>query len=121
MDFSQNSPFDNSNLFKGLLNINKQNIFSNNHNNQEDDEHCCIVINDELSQIRESENESQSGTESAFKSRKESQINLNNLIEDKKEKNEFLKPMNINNYKNTNYYMDFEDEVNRKYGLFPII
>jgi hypothetical protein len=48
-------------------------------------------------------------------------MNLNNLIEEKKEKNEFLKPMNINNYKNTNYYMDFEDEVNRKYGLFPII
>jgi hypothetical protein len=118
MNFSQNFPFNDSNLFKGLLNTNKQNIFSNIHNNQEDDEHCCIVINDELSQIKESENESQSGTESAFKSRKESQMNLNNLIEEKKE---FLKPMNINNYKNTNYYMDFEDEVNRKYGLFPII
>lgn len=121
MNFSNSSSLNNSNLIKGLLNNNSKNIFSNINNNQEDDENCCFVINDELSQIKESENESQSGTESVYKSTKESQLNLNKLNEEKKE-DEFLKPININNYKkNNNYYMDFEDEVNKKYGLFPII
>ena len=142
-----NSLFSTSNNNIGGIfstNNNNKNIFSNIPNNQEDDENCCVVINDEkteLSQIKEAENESQSGTESAFKSRKDSQLNLNNLHdnynlnEDKKE-DEFLKPNNINinnrneqnlniinfnNLRNANYHMDFEDEVNKKYGLFPII
>ena len=141
-----NSLFSTNNNFGGIFstNNNNKNIFSNIPNNQEDDENCCVVINDEkteLSQIKEAENESQSGTESAFKSRKDSQLNLNNLHdnynlnEDKKE-DEFLKPNNINinnrneqnlniinfnNLRNANYHMDFEDEVNKKYGLFPII
>ena len=141
-----NSLFSTSNNIGGIFstNNNNKNIFSNIPNNQEDDENCCVVINDEkteLSQIKEAENESQSGTESAFKSRKDSQLNLNNLHdnynlnEDKKE-DEFLKPNNINinnrneennniinfnNLRNANYHMDFEDEVNKKYELFPII
>ena len=141
-----NSFFSTSNNIGGIFstNNNNKNIFSNIPNNQEDDENCCVVINDEkteLSQIKEAENESQSGTESAFKSRKDSQLNLNNLHdnynlnEDKKE-DEFLKPNNINinnrneqnlniinfnNLRNANYHMDFEDEENKKYGLFPII
>ena len=118
---------------------NKQNnIFNNINNNQEDEEHCCVIINDEkteLSQIKESENESVSGTESAFKSRKDSQLNMhdNNFIEEKKE-NEFLKPHDINinnrneqninntshNLNNNNRILDFEDKVNLKYNLFPI-
>ena len=64
--FSSNN--NNNNQFGDLFaNMNSVNI------NQEDDEHCCEVIYDEkieLSQIKEAENESQSGTESAFKSRK---------------------------------------------------
>ena len=134
-------------LFGGGLftsNINNDNksinIFKNINNNQEDDEHCCEVINDEkieLSQIKESENESLSGTESAFKSRKDSQHNLqdNNSNEDKKE-DEFLKPLDVNinisnrneinnnifnNNISNNNQLDFEDQVNRKYGLFPIL
>ena len=111
---------------------NKQNNLFNNINNQEDDEHCCVIINDEkteLSQIKESENESVSGTESAFKSRKDSH---NNFFEEKKE-NEFLKPHDINinnrneqninnniNNNNNNHILDFEDMVNLKYNLFPI-
>ena len=145
------TPIQNTGSFKGIFSSsnmsNKSNdIFSicnnnqNNQNNQEDDEHCCEIINDEkteLSLIKESENESVSGTDSAFKSRKNSQLNLNNLkdninlIEDKK-KDEFLKPLDVTinkneqNYNNfsigtNNYKMDFEDEVNEKYGLFPIV
>ena len=122
-------------------------LFGNMNIGQDDDEHCCVVLNDEkteLSQIRESENESQSGTESAFKSRKSSQVNLNNLkdnniLNDLKKEDEFLRPHNVNinnrnepniNIKSNNnifmnnnftYQMDFEDEVNQKYGLFPIV
>ena len=123
-------------IFFGVNNANnKQNNIFNNINNQEDDEHCCVIINDEkteLSQIKESENESVSGTESAFKSRKDSQLNLhdNNFFEEKKE-NEFLKPHDINinnrneqninnNISNNNHNLDFEDLVNKKYNLFPI-
>ena len=126
----------NQNNLGGIFSVanntnNKQNIFPNNINNQEDDEHCCVIINDEkteLSQIKESENESVSGTESAFKSRKDSQLNLhdNNFLEEKKE-NEFLKPIDINinnrneqNVNNINHTPDFEDIVNFKYNLFPI-
>ena len=29
--------------------------------------------------------------------------------------------INFNNLRNANNHMDFEDEVNKKYGLFPII
>ena len=121
-------------IFSGANN--KQNNLFNNINNQEDDEHCCVIISDEkteLSQIKESENESVSGTESAFKSRKDSQLNLhdNNFFEEKKE-NEFLKPHDINinnrneqninnNINNNNHHnLDFEDLVNLKYNLFPI-
>ena len=124
------------------------NINLNSNINQDDEEHCCEVINDELSQIKE-ENESVSGTESAFKSRKNSQLNLNILkdnlnINEEKKKDEFLKPLdvNINNkneqHNNTNTIvnhhqnntniisnkdnqLDFEDEVNKQYGLFPIV
>ena len=134
-----------SGIFSSSNNNKSESIFSFN-NNQEDEEHCCEVLNDEkieLSQIKELENESVSGTESAFKSRKNSQLNLNslkdnyNLNEDKKEE-EFLKPhdVNINNInkneqisitnnnfinKNNDNQLDFEDEVNKKYGLFPIL
>ena len=134
---SKSKPFD----------IGLSGLFSNININQEDDEHCCVVLNDEkteLSQIRESENESQSGTESAFKSRKNSQLNLNNLRDnsntnEEKKQDEFLRPHDINinnrnepnfnlksnknffNNNNINYQMDFEDEVNQKYGLFPIV
>ena len=119
-------------IFSGANNTNnKQNNISNNINSQEDEEHCCVILNDEkteLSQIKESENESVSGTESAFKSRKDSQLNLhdNNLYEEKKE-NEFLEPHDINinnkneqNINNNNRILDFEDKVNLKYNLFPI-
>ena len=124
------------------------NININANNNQEDEEHCCIVVNDELSKIAESENESASGTESALKSRKNSQLNLKNLKDnlnsnEEKKKEEFLKPFDINinnintkndrnsifniinNHSNANNIqnseMDFEDEVNKQYGLFPIV
>ena len=139
----------NQNIFGGIFsgtNNKENNIFNNinnNINNQEDEEHCCVIINDEkteLSQIKESENESVSGTESAFKSRKDSQLNLhdNNFYEEKKD-NEFLKPHDINinnrneqninnNNHNHNYNLnnthshnlDFEDIVNLKFNLFPI-
>ena len=134
-----------SGIFSSSNNNKSESIFSFN-NNQEYEEHCCEVLNDEkieLSQIKELENESVSGTESAFKSRKNSQLNLNtlkdnyNLNEDKKEE-EFLKPhdVNFNNInkneqisitnnnfinKNNDNQLDFEDEVNKKYGLFPIL
>ena len=140
-----NSIFSSSNNIGGIFSSNNnKNIFINIHNSQEDDENCCVVINDEkteLSQIKEAENESQSGTESAFKSRKGSQLNLNNLhdnynLNEEKKEDEFLKPNNVNinnrndqnlnvinfnNLRNANNHMDFEDEVNKKYGLFPII
>ena len=161
---------NNSNQINDLFtNMNNMNI------NQEDDEHCCEVINDEkieLSQIKEAENESQSGTESAFNSRKNSHLNLNSLrdnyiVNEEKKDDEFLKPHdvnlninnnkneqninnisnminnnniininninnvnninninkinNINNINNNTYQLDFEDEVNKQYGLFPII
>ena len=192
-NLNSNIPLSSGGIFSSNNN-NKQiiDLFANmNMNiNQEDDEHCCEVINDEkieLSQIKEAENESQSGTESAFKSRKNSQLNLNslrdnyNLNEDKKD-DEFLKPLdvNLNNNKNeqnnifnminnnnsinsinninnnninnininnnninnnninsinninnninnsnniinNTYQWDFEDEVNKQYGLFPIV
>ena len=143
--FNSNQNTGNTGIFNGIFssaNSNKSNdifsIINNNKNNQEDDENCCEIINDEkieLSSIKESENESISGTESAFKSRKNSQLNLNtfkdNIIEDKK-KDEFLKPHDITinkneqnyinfNLNNTSNKLDFEDEVNKKYGLFPIV
>ena len=152
-----NSKKDNNKSVSIFSNINNNvdkttNLFSdiniNANNNQEDDEHCCVVINDELSNIAESANESVSGTESALKSRKNSHLNLKNLKDilnsnDEKKKEEFLKPfdININNINNKNEpnnifniinnnsnenniqnsEMDFEDEVNRQYGLFPIV
>ena len=111
------------------------------NDNQEDEENEIIIVNDdktELSQIKELDNDSRSVTESANRSRKESQMNLReninlNLNEEKKEE-EFLRPHdinlnkkienNINNFENKNnnkMEMDFEDQVNKKYGLFPII
>ena len=136
-------------IFSSNNNNNNGDIFLNMKINQDDEEHCLEVINDEkneLSQIKEAENESQSGTESAFKSRKNSQLNLNifrdnNVLNEEKKDDEFLKPhdVNINNNKNeqnnnnifnminninnnnNSYQWDFEDEVNQKYGLFPII
>ena len=111
------------------------------NDNQEDEENEIIIVNDdktELSQIKELDNDSRSVTESANRSRKESQMNLReninlNLNEEKKEE-EFLRPHdinlnkkienNINNFDNKNnneMKMDFEDQVNKKYGLFPII
>ena len=189
-NFNSNIPLSSGGIFTSNNNNQITDIFANIDNiniNQEDDEHCCEVINDEkteLSQIKEAENESQSGTESAFKSRKNSQLNLNslrdnyNLNEDKKD-DEFLKPLDVNlnnnkneqnnifnminnnnsinsinnininninsinninnkniNINNTNNNInsininsinnninqwDFEDEVNKQYGLFPII
>ena len=111
------------------------------NDNQEDEENEIIIVNDdktELSQIKELDNDSRSVTESANRSRKESQMNLReninlNLNEEKKEE-EFLRPHdinlnkkienNINNFENKNnnkMEMDFEDQVKKKYGLFPII
>lgn len=114
-----------------------------NDKDNEYDEFCCIVVNDELSIIKESENESVSGTESAVKSRRESQINLKTLLsgesdtklfmkndgaikseKNEKKEDEFLKPIDItifNKSRKNNYFFDFEDEVNKEYGLFPII
>ena len=111
------------------------------NDSQEDEENEIIIVNDdktELSQIKELDNDSRSVTESANRSRKESQMNLReninlNLNEEKKEE-EFLRPHdnnlnkkienNNNNFENKNnnkMEMDFEDQVNKKYGLFPII
>ena len=137
-----------------FLNLNDKqqtNFFSNItqkfsfNDNQDDEENQIYVVNDdktELSQIKELDNDSGSVTESAYNSRKESQINLReniNLTEEKKEEEEFLRPHDINfNKKNENNInnnfmnnnsshnhneikMDFEDQVNKKYGLFPII
>lgn len=128
-----------------FLNLNKtsnpKNIFSNLNPNQDDGENDIIVVNDEkteLSLIKESENDSLSVTESANRSRKESQLNLlENINLNEEKKDEFLRPHdikvninkndnnNINNidnrFKNNNRQLDFEDLVNKKYGLFPII
>ena len=111
------------------------------NDNQEDEENEIIIVNDdktELSQIKELDNDSRSVTESANRSRKESQMNLReninlNLNEEKKEE-EFLRPHDINlnkkiennnnnfdNKNNDKMELDFEDQVNKKYGLFPII
>ena len=141
--------------FMSLNNQQQSNVILNLHpefsfkGNQDDEENQIIVINDgktELSQIKETDNESQSVTESEFKSTKEIQFNLReniNLNEEKKE-NEFLRPHDINlnkknesninknnDNKNSNNNMinsniinnklDFEDLVKKKYGLFPII
>ena len=84
-----------ANLFS---NINQKLSFND---NQDDEENEIYVVNDdktELSQIKELDNDSRSVTESANKSRKESQINLRenlNLNEEKKEE-EFLRPHDIN-------------------------
>ncbi len=153
--FSSNNEINKpNNIFSNINNnINDatklfSNINLNSNNNQEDEEHCCVVIKDELSLINE-ENESVSGTESALKSRKNSQLNLNILkdnlnINEEKKKDEFLKPLDViinnknehhnntntivnhhqnnsNNISNNNYQLDFEDEVNKQYGLFPIV
>ena len=135
---------DGEDLFKRMLSLDlgnkkEKNIFSYINPNQDDEENEIIVIGDEkteLSQIKELDNDSRSVTESEYKSRKESQLNLReniNLIEEKKE-DEFLRPHdikinnrnenNINNIMNNcnnNKQLDFEDLVNKKYGLFPII
>ena len=135
---------DGEDLFKRMLSLDlgnkkEKNIFSYINPNQDDEENEIIVIGDEkteLSQIKELDNDSHSVTESEYKSRKESQLNLReniNLIEEKKE-DEFLRPHdikinnryenNINNIMNNcnnNKQLDFEDLVNKKYGLFPII
>ena len=124
-----------------------KNLFGNikqkfSFNDEHDDEENEIIVYDdktELSQIKEQDNDSRSVTEYANKSRKESQLNLRenlniNKNEEKKEE-EFLRPHDINlNKKNENNFnnnifnnnfnskeLDFEDKVNKKYGLFPII
>ena len=129
---------DNKQQSNFFPNINQRLSFND---NQDDEESQIIIVNDdktELSQIKELDNDSRSVTESANRSRKESQMNLReninlNLNEEKKEE-EFLRPHdinlnkkienNINNFNNKNsneIEMDFEDQVNKKYGLFPII
>ncbi len=124
-----------------------KNLFGNikqkfSFNDEHDDEENEIIVYDdktELSQIKEQDNDSRSVTEYANKSRKESQLNLRenlniNKNEEKKEE-EFLRPHDINlNKKNESNFnnnifnnnlnsreLDFEDKVNKKYGLFPII
>jgi len=138
-----------------FLNLNNQsqtNFISNISQSQNDDEdNEIIVLNDEkteLSQIKELDNDSRSVTEYAMKSRKESQLNLRESLNNNEEKkdDEFLRPhdiklntkneININNNMNNNVknnnininininnnnQFDFEDLVNKKYGLFPII
>ena len=143
-----NEIFNKFNLLN-LNNQNQFNFFSSISQSQNDDEENeIIVLNDEkteLSQIKELDNDSRSVTESII-SRKGSQLNLRenlNINEEKKD-NEFLRPhdiklnvknnehnfinnMNNNNIKNNNINInnnnqfDFEDLVNKKYGLFPII
>ena len=143
-----NEIFNKFNLLN-LNNQNQFNFFSSISQSQNDDEENeIIVLNDEkteLSQIKELDNDSRSVTES-IKSSKGSQLNLRenlNINEEKKD-NEFLRPhdiklnvknnehnfinnMNNNNIKNNNINInnnnqfDFEDLVNKKYGLFPII
>ena len=122
-----------------------------NQSQNDDEENEIIILNDEkteLSQIKELDNDSRSVTEYAMKSRKESQLNLRESLNTNEEKkdDEFLRPhdiklnnkniennfissMNNNNIKNNNINIninnnnqfDFEDLVNKKYGLFPII
>ena len=138
-----------------FLNLNNQsqtNFISNISQSQnDDDDNEIIVLNDEkteLSQIKELDNDSRSVTEYAMKSRKESQLNLRESLNNNEEKkdDEFLRPhdiklntkneININNNMNNNVknnnininininnnnQFDFEDLVNKKYGLFPII
>ena len=124
-----------TNLFS---NINQKLSFND---NQDDEENEIYVVNDdktELSQIKELDNDSRSVTESANKSRKESQVNLRENLNEEKKEEEFLRPHDINfnkksenninnNFKNNSsnnnneIKMDFEDKVNKKYGLFPII
>ena len=136
-----------------FLNLNNQsqtNFISNISQSQnDDDDNEIIVLNDEkteLSQIKELDNDSRSVTEYAMKSRKESQLNLRESLNnnDEKKDDEFLRPhdiklntkneININNNMNNNVknnninininnnnQFDFEDLVNKKYGLFPII
>ena len=135
---------DGEDLFKrmdslDLGNKKEKNIFSYINPNQDDEENEIIVIGDEkteLSQIKELDNDSRSVTECEYKSVKGSQLNLReniNLNEEKKD-DEFLRPHdikinnrnenNINNIMNNcnnNKQLDFEDLVNKKYGLFPII
>ena len=144
-----NEIFNKFNLLN-INNQNQINFFSSISQSQNDDEENeIIVLNDEkteLSQIKELDNDSRSVTES-IKSRKGSQLNLRenlNINEEKKD-NEFLRPHDIklnvknnehnfinnmnnnNNIKNNNINInnnnqfDFEDLVNKKYGLFPII
>ena len=120
-----------NNIFSNV-NIQNNNIFKN---YQDDEENEIIIINDEkteLRQIKEIDNDSRSVTERSIKSRKESQINLReniNLIEEKKD-DTFLRPhdINLNSRSEKNIInifkkepMDFETQVNKKYGLFPII
>ncbi len=151
---------DNDDIFKKFtfLNLNNQsqkNLFSLSNITQsqnDDEENEIIVLNDEkteLSQIKELDNDSRSVTEYAMKSRKESQLNLRESLNNNEEKkdDEFLRPHDIklnnknfennfissmnnnNNIKNNNINIniinnnqfDFEDLVNKKYGLFPII
>ena len=140
--------------FMNLNNQSQKNLFSLSNISQsqnDDEENEIIVLNDEkteLSQIKELDNDSRSVTEYAMKSRKESQLNLRESLNNNEEKkdDEFLRPhdiklnnknlennfissMNNNNIKNNNINIniinnnqfDFEDLVNKKYGLFPII
>ena len=138
-----------------FLNLNSQNqtnfISNISQSQNDDDDNEIIVLNDEkteLSQIKELDNDSRSVTEYAMKSRKESQLNLRESLNNNEEKkdDEFLRPhdiklntkneININNNMNNNVknnnininininnnnQFDFEDLVNKKYGLFPII
>ena len=138
--------------FLNLNNQNQTNFISNISQSQnDDDDNEIIVLSDEkteLSQIKELDNDSRSVTEYAMKSRKESQLNLRESLNnnDEKKDDEFLRPhdiklntkneININNNMNNNIknnnininininnnnQFDFEDLVNKKYGLFPII
>ena len=119
--------------FLNLNNQNQTNFISNISQSQnDDDDNEIIVLNDEkteLSQIKELDNDSRSVTEYVMKSRKESQLNLRESLNnnDEKKDDEFLRPHDIKlNTKNeininNNNQFDFEDLVNKKYGLFPII
>ena len=139
--------------FMNLNNLSQKNLFSLSNISQsqnDDEENEIIVLNDEkteLSQIKELDNDSRSVTEYAMKSRKESQLNLRESLNNNEEKkndeflrphdikinnknigNDFINSMNNNNIKNNNINIninnnqfDFEDLVNKKYGLFPII
>jgi hypothetical protein len=99
---------DNDDIFKKFtfLNLNNQsqkNLFSLSNITQsqnDDEENEIIVLNDEkteLSQIKELDNDSRSVTEYAMKSRKESQLNLRESLNNNEEKkdDEFLRPHDI--------------------------